>query len=60
MSRADGMNYAPTGKPNPVCEKGEFVFSAIALDHGHIYGMTNGLIEAGGVIKSVYDPDPKK
>ena len=60
MSRADGMNYAPKGKPKPVCKKGDFVFSAVALDHGHIYGMTNGLIEAGGVIKSVYDPDPKK
>ncbi len=60
MSRADGMNYAPKGKPKPVCEKGDFVFSAIALDHGHIYGMCNGLIEAGGVLKSVYDPDPKK
>ena len=60
MSRADGMNYAPKGKPKPVCQKGDFVFSAVALDHGHIYGMTNGLIEAGGVLKSVYDPDPKK
>ncbi len=60
MSRTDGMNYAPKGKPKPVCEKGEFVFSAIALDHGHIYGMCNGLTEAGGLLKSVYDPDPKK
>ena len=57
---SDGMNYAPKGKPNPVVEKGEFVFAAIALDHGHIYGMCNGLIEAGGTLKSVYDPDPKK
>lgn len=60
MSRTDGMNYAPKGKPKPVCEKGDFVFSAIALDHGHIYGMCNGLTEAGGLLKSVYDPDPKK
>ena len=57
---SDGMNFAPKGKPNPVVEKGEFIFSAIALDHGHIYGQCNGLIEAGGVIKSVYDPDPEK
>jgi predicted dehydrogenase len=55
-----GMNYAPEGKPNPVVKKGEFVFSAIGLDHGHIYGMCNGLTEAGGTLKSVYDPDPKK
>ena len=59
-SKSDGMNYAPKGKPAPVVKKGEFIFSAIALDHGHIYGQCNGLIEAGGVLKSVYDPDLKK
>jgi predicted dehydrogenase len=57
---SDGMNYAPRGKPNPVVKKGEFVFAVIALDHGHIYGMCNGLTEAGGALKSVWDPDPKK
>ncbi|GHT65551.1 oxidoreductase [Spirochaetia bacterium] len=57
---SDGMNYAPKGKPSPVVKKGEFTFAAIALDHGHIYGMCNGLTEAGAVLKSVYDPDPKK
>ena len=57
---SDGMNYAPKGKPNPVVQKGEFNFAAIALDHGHIHGMCGGLIEAGGVLKSVYDPDPDK
>jgi predicted dehydrogenase len=60
MSKMDGMNYAPKGKPKPVVSPGEFVFAAIGLDHGHIYGQCNGLIEAGGVLKSVYDPDPKK
>lgn len=60
MSKADGMNYAPKGKPKPVCDHGEFVFAAMALDHGHIYGMCNGLTEAGGVLKYVYDPDPEK
>ncbi|MCL2628816.1 MAG: Gfo/Idh/MocA family oxidoreductase [Oscillospiraceae bacterium] len=55
-----GMNYAPKGKPAPVVEQGEFVIAAIGLDHGHIYGQCNGLIEAGAVLKSVYDPDPKK
>ena len=58
--KSNGMNYAPTGKPAPVVKKGEFIFSAIGLDHGHIYGQCNGLIEAGGVLKSVYDPDPAK
>jgi len=56
----DGMNYAPKGKPNPVVEKGEFQFAAACLDHGHIYGMCNGLLEAGGTLKWVYDPDPQK
>ena len=55
-----GMNYAPTGKPNPVVKPGEFTFAAIGLDHGHIYGMANGLTEAGATLKWVYDPDPKK
>ncbi len=58
--KADGMNYAPKGKPRPVVGPGEFVFSAMALDHGHIYGMCNGLIEAGATLKYVYDPDPNK
>jgi len=60
MNRNDGMNYAPVGKPQPVVKPGEFVFAAIALDHGHIYGMCNGLIEAGAILKWVYDPDPAK
>jgi len=60
MTKGDGMNYAPAGKPAPVCKAGDFAFSAVALDHGHIYGMCNGLREAGGTLKSVWDPDPKK
>ena len=58
--KADGMNYAPKGKPSPVVGPGEFVFSAMALDHGHINGMCNGLIEAGATLKYVYDPAPDK
>ena len=60
MKVSDGMTYAPKGKPSPVVKKGEFIFSAVRLDHGHIYGMCNGLTEAGGSIKYVYDRDPKK
>jgi predicted dehydrogenase len=60
MNRKDGMNYAPQGKPRPVVENGEFVFAAVSLEHGHIYGMCNGLIEAGALIKWVYDSDPGK
>jgi predicted dehydrogenase len=56
----DGMNYAPKGKPAPVCGTGEFVFAATALDHGHIHGQCNGLVEAGGDLRWVFDPDPEK
>ena len=56
----DGMNYAPRSKPNPVVKPGEFFFAAAFLEHGHIYGQSNGLIEAGAQLKYVYDPDPKK
>lgn len=54
------MNYAPKGKPSPVCREGDFNFAAVALDHGHIYGMCNGLLEAGGCLKWVFDPDETK
>lgn len=54
------MTYAPKGKPNPVVKDGEFQMAAVALDHGHIYGMCNGLIEAGATLKWVYDPDQQK
>lgn len=60
MSARDGMTYAPVGKPAPVVAAGEFVFAACSLDHGHIFGQCNGLVEAGGLLKWVYDPDPKK
>lgn len=59
-NQQDGMNYAPKGKPAPVVKEGEFVIAATALDHGHIYGMCNGLTEAGATLKWVYDPDPQK
>ncbi len=58
--KADGMSYAPQGKPRPVVKPGDFVFAAAHLDHGHIFGECNGLIEAGGQLKCVYDPDPAK
>jgi predicted dehydrogenase len=56
----DGANYAPTAKTQPVVEPGEFQFAAAYLDHGHIYGQVNGLRDAGGTLKYVYDSDPKR
>lgn len=40
--------------------EGEFIFAAVALDHGHIYGMCKGLTEAGATLKWVYDPEAEK
>jgi predicted dehydrogenase len=57
---SDGMNYAPQGKPNPVVKPGEFGFAAAYLEHGHIHGQCNGLIEAGATLQWVYDADPAK
>lgn len=54
------MNYAPQGQANAVVKPGEFVFAAAYLEHGHIYGQCNGLVEAGAELKWVYDADPKK
>ena len=60
MNKASGMNYAPKGQNNVVVQPGQFAFAAVSLEHGHIYGMCNGLIEAGAELRWVYDPDPDK
>ena len=60
MAQKDGMNYAPKGIPAPVVKEGEFPFAAVGLDHGHIYGMADGLLRAGATLEWVYDPDPQK
>lgn len=62
MSNAkDGMNYAPTAtKAEPVVAAGEFTFAAAFFDHGHIYGMINGLTEAGGELALIYDSDAER
>jgi predicted dehydrogenase len=60
MTASSGAVYAPAPVPAPVVGPGDFVFSAVRLDHGHILGMTEGLAGAGGTLKWVYDPDPAK
>ncbi|MGB4407674.1 MAG: Gfo/Idh/MocA family oxidoreductase [Sphaerochaeta sp.] len=62
MQKMDGMNYAPVfqGKARMVVEPGVFCFAVIGLDHGHIFAMTNGLLEAGATLVSVFDEDPSK
>lgn len=54
------MNYTPDPKLEPAARPGEFVFAAVGLDHGHISGQASKLINAGGTLKYVYDPDPEK
>lgn len=60
QKKADGQNYAPKGKVDLVVSPGEFPFGVIGLDHGHIYGMCNGLTEAGAEVTLVFDSDAKK
>lgn len=60
MESKDGMTHAPVGKPSRVCKPGEFVMAATHLDHGHIYGQCNGLVEAGASLKWVFDPFPER
>lgn len=60
QKKADGQNYAPKGVTKPVCGPDEFPVGIIGLDHGHIYGMCNGLREAGARISLVWDKDPAK
>ncbi|MDF1861759.1 MAG: Gfo/Idh/MocA family oxidoreductase [Verrucomicrobiales bacterium] len=56
-----GYDYAPSSKTlPPVVGPGEFTFSVAGLDHGHIFGQTNGLLDAGATLKYVFDPDPDK
>jgi predicted dehydrogenase len=60
MAGKSGMNYAPKGKVLHVVGEGKFRFAAVGLNHGHIYGMTSGLLDAGGELTWVWDPDPAK
>ena len=61
MSTRDGMNYAPVAAhADKVVKPGEFVFATAFLDHGHIHGQMNGLTEAGGECRWVYDPQPAR
>ncbi len=56
----DGANYAPVGQVKKVVKPNEFVFSVAFLDHGHINGQTNGLLQAGATLKYVYDNNTER
>ncbi len=53
-------DYEPTGKPASVCGPGDFVIAATHLDHGHIYGQCEGLVQAGAEVKWIHDADPAR
>ncbi len=58
---SDGMNYAPIARQQKVvCEPGEFKVGVAHLDHGHIYGMTENLKQAGATISKVFDRNEKR
>src|SRR5690606_15291951 len=46
--------------PQPAVTPGEFAFAAVGLDHGHIFGMTDGLIGAGATVTWVFDENPER
>jgi len=60
VSISDGANYAPSAEAEHVVGPGEFRFAAAFLDHGHINGQVNGLLDAGGELVAVYDTDPAR
>ncbi len=61
MTSKTGFDYAPRAtNTTKVVAPGEFSFAAAFLDHGHIHGQRNGLLEAGAELKWVYDSDPAK
>lgn len=60
MQRKDGQMYAPVGKAQAVCDPGQFNIGVIGLDHGHIYGMCNGLVEAGAIVTHVWDSSQER
>jgi predicted dehydrogenase len=46
--------------PKTACDPADFPVAAVGLDHNHIYGMCQGLVEAGASVEVVFDPDPDK
>jgi predicted dehydrogenase len=54
----DILNNSP--RPGIACQPGEFRVAAVGLDHNHIFGMAQGLSEAGASLDLVFDPDPAK
>lgn len=56
----DGASYAPESISKPVVDNGEFCFAVAYMDHGHIFGQTNGLLEAGGTLVAAFEPSKER
>jgi predicted dehydrogenase len=62
-----GNSLHNTGRPEeiivrpayPLLPKESIRFSVIGLNHGHIYGMVDALIEGGGTLVAVYSHEPE-
>src|SRR5688572_27104328 len=54
------LKFLPEKKPGAVVKPGEFVFAAAHMDHSHLTGQCTSLIEAGGTLKWVFEPDARK
>jgi len=62
-----GNNLHSTNRPeeiivksgNQMAPKETIRFSVIGLNHGHIFGMVDSLIEGGGVLVAVYSREPE-
>jgi predicted dehydrogenase len=52
--------FDQTPRPGIACQPGEFRVAAVGLDHNHVFGMAQGLTEAGASLDLVFDPDPAK
>lgn len=58
---ATGYDYVPDGGATErAVAEGELKFAAAGLDHGHIYAMTQGLLNVGAECKYVWDTDKKR
>ena len=60
VNLSDGATYAPESISKPVVKDGEFCFAVAYMDHGHIFGQTNGLLEAGGTLVAAFEPSAEK
>lgn len=55
MKKNSGIDYAPESHVAKAKIDNDYVIAAIGIDHGHIFGMLEGLIDAGAIIKYIID-----